>query len=324
MQPLASVIIPTYNRCRYVCEAIDSVLAQTYPHLEVFVIDDGSMDDTPQAMKKYGEKIKYLRQEQLGVCVARNSAIRQAKGQYISFLDDDDVWLPQKIEKDVEFLEKNKDCGFVFCGFYYFSDVNENMGKRVLTEYEETTYDCLYNKNLIYSTSLVTMRRECLEKEGLFDENLIQSADYDLWLRVAKHCKFGAINECLAKYRLHETNMSKNLKCRIKVYKQIFDKPEIREGKNWLQRMIRMARMHHYAASFFCRYCRYLDASKHYALAVFYFPFVGYYHWPLEVEGIRFTFVYRILKVYVMIFYCLFKALTFPKENIPSTTLVDV
>jgi len=324
MKPLVSVIIPTHNRCRYLSEAVDSVLAQTYPHLEIFIVDDGSTDDTPQVLEKYGNKIKYLRQECRGVCVARNNAIRQAAGKYVAFLDDDDVWLPQKLEKEVAFLESHEDHGFVFSSFRYFSDEKADMGERRRNEYEEMTYEYLYNQNLIFSTSLVTMRKECLDRFGLFDEGLVQSADYDLWLRIAKNCKFGVIDEPLSKYRLHETNMSKNLARRIKAHKQIFNKPEIREGKNWLQRRIRFARLHYFIAHFSFKYNRYLEAARHYAVAVFYFPFIGFCYWPPETKGIRFTFVYRILKVYFMIFYCLFKWIVFPQKDIPSTTFVDV
>lgn len=325
MKPLVSTIIPTRNRSNYVTEAVESVLAQTYPHIEIFLIDDGSTDGTGEAMKRFGDKIIYLYQENKGVCAARNLALSKAQGKYIAFLDDDDIWLPEKIERDVEFLEKNDDYGFVFSGFCYFSDDQDRMDERVsLKEGEETTYDYLYGDNVIYSTSLVTMRKACLDEVGFFDESLIQSADYDMWLRIAKHYKFGFIPECLAKYRLHNTNMSKNLKRRIKVYKQIFNKPEICEGRSWMERRTRVAKLYHYAAYFFRRHHRYLDASGNYAMAIFYCPFIGYYYWSSEVEGMRFTFIYRILRTYWLVIYCFFKSLVFPKKDIPSTTLIDV
>jgi len=324
MKPLVSVIIPTYNRARYVCEAVESALKQTYPHLEIFVIDDGSTAETQEALRQFGEKIKFIKQERRGTCAARNNAIRKAKGKYIAFLDDDDIWLEKKIERDINYLEVHPDYGFVFSGFIYFSDKEKDMGERTKTEEEKTTYEFLYDQNIIHSTSLVTMRKDCLEKVGLFDESLKQSGDYDMWLRAAKGYKFGYINECLSKYRMHDTNVSKNLKRRIKVNKQIFNKPQMREGKSWLQRRIRIARLYYYVATFFRKYHRYLEAFKYYIMAVLYCPFIGYFYWPKEVAHVRFTFLYRILRTYFLIVYCLIKALFFPKNNIPSTILVDV
>ncbi len=324
MKPLVSVIIPTYNRAEYLAEALNSVLAQTYADLEIFVVDDGSTDGTQEAVARYGSKVTYIRQDNLGVCAARNNALRQARGEYIAFLDDDDLWLETKIEKEVAFLEANSDHGFVFAGFIYFSDDDPDKGRRVLNQYETTTYKCLYGQNMIYSTSIVTLRKSCLDRVGFFDEDLIQSADYDLWLRLAKKFKFGFIDERLSKYRVHAKNMSKNLERRIQSYKQIVNKPELREGTTWLQRMVKIARIYHYTATFYNKYRRYREALICYMMAVLYCPYVGYYHWPKETDHIRFTFLYRILKVYYWIFYCLFGAVFFSKKNAPSTTLVDV
>lgn len=324
MKPLVSVIIPTCNRSRYVCEAVESALNQTYSPMEIIVVDDGSIDDTEAALNLYAGKIKYLKSEvSQGVSVARNIALRQAKGKYVAFLDDDDLWLEEKIDKDVKFLEVNADCGFVFCGLYYFSDSMADMGKRILSKFEEPKYEFLYDNCIIYSTSLVTMRKECLERVGLFDEGLVQSSDYDLWLRVARLFKFGYIDECLVKYRLHELNISRNLNRRIKMFKKIFNKPEIMEGKSWVQRRIRIAMIYYYVAAFFHKYRRYPKALIHYTVALIYCPYIGYYYWPSETENLRFTFMYRILKVYFLLPYCLFQSVFFPKKNIPSIALVD-
>ena len=94
---LVSVIIPTYNSGTYVTETIDSVLNQTYPHREIIVVDDGSTDDTPEQVRRYGSAISYIRQSNSGVGAARNTGLRAASGHYLAFLDSDDLWLPEKL-----------------------------------------------------------------------------------------------------------------------------------------------------------------------------------------------------------------------------------
>jgi len=101
--PLVSVIIPTFNRAFCICETIDSALAQSYNYIEIIVIDDGSTDSTRKLLEKYGSKINYLWQENAGVSAARNAGVRAAKGKWIAFLDSDDEWLPEKLEKQVDY-----------------------------------------------------------------------------------------------------------------------------------------------------------------------------------------------------------------------------
>ena len=103
---IVSAIIPTYNRAHLVTEAIDSVLAQTYPHIEVIVVDDGSTDDTMARLAPYGSRIRVIRQENAGPAAARNKGIAASSGGLVAFLDSDDLWLPAKIERQVRLLQK--------------------------------------------------------------------------------------------------------------------------------------------------------------------------------------------------------------------------
>ena len=118
--PLVSVIIPTYNRAALACEAVESVLQQTYGNLEIIVVDDGSTDDTTAAMAKYGDKVRYSRRPNAGVNAARNLGIKQARGEFLAFLDSDDLWAPYKIELQVRLLRFFTDVGFTFSNFHIF------------------------------------------------------------------------------------------------------------------------------------------------------------------------------------------------------------
>ncbi|HEY5957340.1 MAG TPA: glycosyltransferase family A protein, partial [Polyangiaceae bacterium] len=114
--PKVTAVIPTYNRREYVQEAIDSIIAQTFRDYEIIVVDDGSTDGTREALPaRYGERIRYLWQTNQGESAARNHALSLAMGQYIAFLDSDDLWLPDKLTKQVALLEQRQDIGAAFC-----------------------------------------------------------------------------------------------------------------------------------------------------------------------------------------------------------------
>jgi len=117
-----SVIIPAYNHARYLAEAIDSVLAQTYAPLEIIVVDDGSTDGTPAVAASYGDRIRYIRQENAGVGAARNNGIAAARGEYLAFLDSDDIWLPEKLEREIALFDADPQLGFVHCGVEKFDE----------------------------------------------------------------------------------------------------------------------------------------------------------------------------------------------------------
>ena len=121
-EPLVSVIIPTYNRAHYVVEAVESVLAQTHKNIEIIVVDDGSTDGAEEILDPYKDRIRYFYQENQGVSAARNLGIRNANGQYLAFLDSDDLWLPDKTELQLNFLKENDNYGFVFSNFLIFTD----------------------------------------------------------------------------------------------------------------------------------------------------------------------------------------------------------
>ncbi len=118
--PLVSVIIPSYNRAALLCEAVNSVLQQTYQNLEVIVIDDGSTDNTTEVMAAYGDRVRYTRRPNAGVNAARNLGLKQARGEFVALLDSDDLWAPYKIELQVRLLRQFTDAGFIFSNFHIF------------------------------------------------------------------------------------------------------------------------------------------------------------------------------------------------------------
>jgi glycosyltransferase involved in cell wall biosynthesis len=182
--PRVSVIIPTRNRAYFLQQAIGSVLDQTFRDLEVIVVDDGSTDATPYVLQKWKDRIRVVRQENSGVSRARNTGIRAARGRYLSFLDSDDLWLKDKLEVQVRFLDANPQ--YAVC---YTDEVWVRRGRRVNPKKSHRKYSgWIYDRCLplcIISPSSALMRRGVLDAVGLFDENLPVCEDYDLWLRVA-------------------------------------------------------------------------------------------------------------------------------------------
>jgi len=210
--PLVSVIIPTYNRSRLVCEAIDSVLIQTYKNIEIIVVDDGSADNTKLELKKYRNKIKYIYQPNKGLPSARNTGIRASKGTIIAFLDSDDVWLTDKISLQVPKLLESDSIGITTC--WSFRKNSKNMEKRSsYSLLNQSWKNQLFEKNILGEyggPSGVIIKKEVLLKTGLFDEQMLCCEDWDLWMRMSKICEFNSVNECLVVIRVHDSNLSGN------------------------------------------------------------------------------------------------------------------
>jgi glycosyltransferase involved in cell wall biosynthesis len=206
-----SVIITTYNGATrgFLQEAIESVLSQTYKDFELIIVDDGSTDDTEIFCEKYlsDNRVKYVKQINRGVSGARNTGLREASGNYICFLDDDDVWLPEKLAKQIDFFKNSSDSelGVVHTWVTY---IDENGKKLGLSSVETTgsIYRDLFQENVINALSSVMVKREVFEKVGLFREHMIHVEDIELWFRVAKHFSVTSINEPLTQYRVHHRN----------------------------------------------------------------------------------------------------------------------
>jgi glycosyltransferase involved in cell wall biosynthesis len=211
--PLVSVIVPSYNSAHLVRDAVDSVLAQTYPATELIVVDDGSRDETRQVLARYGDRLQYVHQENRGLSGARNTGIAHARGELLAFLDADDKWHPDKLTRQVEALCANPRAAFAHVEVLYWDSETGLVEPRDKgrNEFAGNCYRRLFAGNrIIVSTALV--RRDCLEKVGTFDEAIRRPStqDYDLWLRLARHHEVVYVPEPLTYYRVHATNASKN------------------------------------------------------------------------------------------------------------------
>jgi glycosyltransferase involved in cell wall biosynthesis len=216
--PLVSVVIPTYNSDKFIAQAVQSVLEQTYRSFELIVVDDGSTDETKDVLCQFNNSIRYHYQKNSGPSSTRNAGIKMAEGEYISFLDADDIWSPNKIEAQLDFLERHRDIGLVF------SDIEEFDKEKIIHERSrlvvqvyghegalqvplQDPFRNLLTKNFI-CTSTVMVRSECFKKAGLFEESLRIGEDRDMWLRIAAYYKIARLPLVLCKKRVHDFNIS--------------------------------------------------------------------------------------------------------------------
>ena len=206
-----SVVIPSYNGEKFICQTIDSVFAQTFKDFEVLVIDDGSTDKTKEVLSKYGDSIRYLYKQNGGVSSARNYGIEQAKGKYIAFLDADDLWMPEKLEKQVSLLEKNEKVGLCFVATEKIDENLQSVGYIEAKAYKDYCETLLLNLNIVSgSCSSAVVRREVALKTNGFDSQFSTYADWEYWLRLSLLTEFAPIPEYLVKYRVVAGSMSSN------------------------------------------------------------------------------------------------------------------
>ncbi len=184
MPPLVSVIIPTFNRATWVREAIDSVLAQTFRDFELIVVDDGSTDTTREGLGLYGDRLRVVYQTRQGVSAARNRGLKMAAGKWLAFLDSDDLWLPQKLETQVDFLHRNP-----WAEICQTEEIWIRHGRRVnpRKKHRKPSGD-IFAPSLslcLVSPSAVMLKMSLLKEVGFFDQSLPACEDYDLWLRIS-------------------------------------------------------------------------------------------------------------------------------------------
>lgn len=193
-QPIAglrvSVLVPTFNRANYIAECLDSLLAQTMPAMEIIVIDDGSDDGTAELLKRYGQRIRYIRKDNGGKPTAVNLGLSLAQGELIWIFDDDDVALPTAIASRVEILQARPDAGFVYSPHFYGSDGADGKIQRGrLHQFPPRTPDSFLfelMKGCFFSLSSALVRADLYRKLGGFDIELLSSEDYDMTLRLAR------------------------------------------------------------------------------------------------------------------------------------------
>jgi len=200
--PVISVILPTYNRERVLPQAIESVLAQTFNKFELLIVNDGSTDNTRSVIAQYADKrIVYLEQENKGLALARNLGLGKARGKYVTYLDDDDLYYSDHLKTLLAVIRKRPRIGMVY------GNVHFNINKKVFTPYPFTfSKDRLELDNFIPPVALI-MKKSCLKKTGFFDENLIEvMEDWDMWLRVSDDYRVLHVDKYVAQVRFHQDN----------------------------------------------------------------------------------------------------------------------
>lgn len=208
--PKVSVIIPTYNREDYISETIQSVLDQTHKDFEVIVIDDGSTDNTKEKLAPFLKNIKLLEQNNSERAVARNNGIKNSSGKYIAFLDSDDIWTPNKLEKQIDILDSKKD---IILAYGQCERINEK-GKKIKTAkrqregYNGNVFEKLLYRNFVVSATSV-IRRDYFEKTKGFETKYVPYEDWEFWIRYSLLGDFYFVNEPLGFYRIHSAQSVK-------------------------------------------------------------------------------------------------------------------
>ena len=216
-KPLVSVMMPTYNAAEFIAESIESVLAQTYERIELLVVDDASEDETPEIVSGYAsqhpERVRFQRfGERAGPCRRRNDALDLAQGTLIGWLDQDDLWVPEKTEREVAVLEARPEVGLVYSGYEAFdSDTRQPVPWRDREiEAEGDVLVPLFVRGCFIGSLTTLFRREALTRRGmkLRETDFSFGDDYFLWLMLSLDWQVARIDDVLAYYRRHSGNES--------------------------------------------------------------------------------------------------------------------
>lgn len=234
-----SVIIPVYGVEKYIATTAHSVLEQTYKDFELLIIDDGSPDQSIKICQQFTDpRIKIIRQENRGLAGARNTGIRHAQGKYLAFLDGDDLWLPEKLEKHVERLENSPNVGISFSRSAFIDQAGNRLGTYQMPKLKEITPHYLLCRNPIGNGSAPVIRREVFEaikfqdnlygsvEDFYFDDRFRRSEDIECWLRVAIHTPWllEGIPEALTLYRVNSEGLSANWLEQLQSWEKVIDK----------------------------------------------------------------------------------------------------
>ena len=203
--PQVSVVIPLYNCEKHIGETIDGVLAQTFGDYEIIVVDDGSTDGSAGIVRSFGSAVRYVYQSNAGVAAATNRGVLLSKGELIAFLDNDDVWLPAKLERQVAFLDQHPACGFVNCDMQYISESGVRIDRYLRGINLREAYVRLFQKGYVIMCSAVMVRRSIYDRAGGFDEAFVSAGLQEMeWMsRVVSCTEVGYVPNVLVLYRDH-------------------------------------------------------------------------------------------------------------------------
>jgi glycosyltransferase involved in cell wall biosynthesis len=212
--PKVSVILPCYNGAQWIDAAVRSVLCQTYKDLELIVVDDGSTDNSKDIVLSHSQddRLRYIHQRNRGFSAANNTGLKESEGEFIGFIGQDDLWMPNKLRCQVEYLERHKRVDLVHSDLYHIDSSGRTIKRRNpriprFSSNSEYVKELFLRNFLCFQTVLV--RRECFNEVGSFDERMIVCSDHDLWLRMAGKFKMAYIKKPLVKKRYHPKQLMK-------------------------------------------------------------------------------------------------------------------
>ncbi len=283
---LVSVVVPTYNRAKLLVDALDSIVSQDYRPLEIIVVDDGSTDETPDVLERWG--VAHERDTELvfitifqsnqGGNVARNRGIAAVNGTYIGFLDSDDLWHTSKLRKQIVAFQEDKNVGGVYCGVQHVDLETEQVIEPIDRSYAHGwLLDQMLIKDVTAPTSAYIVRKEVFAKVGGFDIDLQARQDWDMWIRLASEFKIACVKETLVDFRQHSgLRTASNPDKEIQAYRRILEKyAGLRAERPFTVRQTakaayyrRMGRVHfHYKQEWW-------SALGYYSRAIIAWPFV--------------------------------------------------
>jgi glycosyltransferase involved in cell wall biosynthesis len=213
MSPRVSVVIPTCDRAALLPQAVESVLSQSFQDFEILVVDDGAAGCGALVESCADARIAYIRHpHRRGGAAARNTGIAGARAEYVAFLDDDDEWLPDKLARQVELMDRNLPAvGACYTGCLVVEKSSGRIQRQITPRRNGKLYPAILGDNFIGGTSSVMAKKSCLERVGCFDESLPSFQDYDLWIRLAREFEFASIAEPLLRYSVHDRQVWTNL-----------------------------------------------------------------------------------------------------------------
>jgi glycosyltransferase involved in cell wall biosynthesis len=230
--PLVSIVMAAKNYARFIPEAVESVLAQTFTDWELLIIDDGSSDHSPLVVRPFlaDPRVRYFRADKLGQTRAKNLGIGLSRGEFVAFLDADDAWEASKLDKQLALFRANPEAGVVFCRRSLIDEKSRPIAAKPQSAlHRGRVLPWMFVQNFVCFSSAV-VRREVFSHVGGFDPQWDLAIDFDLWLRVAQHHVFDFVDEELVRYRTGHGNLSKKLLDRVDIALSIMHSAEERYG----------------------------------------------------------------------------------------------
>jgi len=221
-RPLVSVVIPFYKGVDWLADAVDSVLCQTYSNYEIIIVNDGSQEDVSDFLAKYSDKTEYFYQENAGPGKARNRALQSAKGEYIAFLDSDDLWLPEKLEKQIEYMEKNPDIMWSHTAYKTFGFGDEKLVDN--SYFSGNVFPRCFASCPVATPCVIIRKRAFDENEFFrFSETMRFGQDFYLWVLLSYKYEIGALKEAHSKVRMRGSNAAKRAYVMLKAKSELLD-----------------------------------------------------------------------------------------------------